>query len=65
MLELQHEMIAEQFEELLLQEQAVADHYQALAREASDPAVRSRLQDILRDKRRHIELVRRLVEIMD
>jgi len=65
MLELQHQMISEQFRELLEQEQAVADRYESLAADAPDPTVKARLAEICRDKQRHIALVQRLLEIMD
>jgi len=65
MLELQHEMIAEEFRELLEQSHAVADRYMTLAAEAQDPELQARLQEVCRDKLRHIDLVQRLLEIVD
>ncbi|MCE5326417.1 MAG: ferritin-like domain-containing protein [Planctomycetaceae bacterium] len=64
MLDLQHQQLAEQFQDLLTQEQQVEGSYAAMAARASDPEIRTQLESIRTDKQRHIELIQRLLEIV-
>ena len=65
MLELEHEVLAEQFEALLRQEQQVEESYAGLAQKVTDPAALADIKNIHRDKQRHIQLAQRLLEIVD
>ncbi|MCE5277383.1 MAG: hypothetical protein ABFD92_12215 [Planctomycetaceae bacterium] len=64
MLDLQHQQLTEQFQDLLVQEQQAAGAYAAMAEQTADAQVKSQLESIRDDKHRHIELIQRLLEIV-
>ena len=57
-------VLAEQFEELLDREQEAVRLYAAWVSEAADPTMREEVEQLLREKQRHIELTERLLEIV-
>lgn len=57
--------IEEQFQSLLDHAQSAERMYAALADSAEDPAIRAEMNQLRRDKRRHILLAERLLEIVD
>ncbi len=65
MLELEHEQLAEQFRTLLDQQQQAEAGYAQLLPRLRDPHVLAQLQQVRRDKQRHIQLTERLLEIME
>lgn len=60
---LEQEQIAEQFQALLEMEKKAEALYAELAARA-DPALRARIEELRRDKLRHIRLTERLLEIV-
>ena len=64
MLELEQALLREQFQTLLTQEQQALQAYADLADKVTDPAVREHVEQLRRDKQRHVELTERLLEIM-
>lgn len=62
---LEQAFLRERFEDLLAHQEEALGHYETVAAEETDPQRLSHLQDILRDKKRHIELTRRLLEIVE
>ena len=64
MLELEQAILTERFQSLLEQEREVEQAYAGLAARAEDNDARRELQQIQREKLRHAELVRRLLEIV-
>ena len=65
MLDVEHAMLAEKFQDLLEQERRAEQTYADLAARALDPAARQQLELLAREKRHHVELVQRLLEIVD
>ena len=61
---LEEALLREQFESLLSQEQQALSAYAALIEEIEDPALRDQVQQLHRDKQRHVELTERLLEIV-
>jgi rubrerythrin len=57
--------LAEQFNALLDQEQQAADYYATMASKTDDPQVRRLVEQVHREKKRHIQLTQRLLEIVD
>ncbi len=64
MLELEHQQLAEQFHALLSQQQQAEKTYAQLLPHVTDPGDLAQLEHIHRDKRRHIQLTQRLLEIV-
>ncbi len=64
MLDLQHQQLAEQFQDLLTQEQQAEGTYAAMAEQTADPQIKIQLESIRSDKQRHIDLIQRLLEIV-
>jgi hypothetical protein len=62
---LDQSFLRERFEDLLTHQEAALGHYESAASEETDPQARTHLEDILRDKKRHVELTRRLLEIVE
>lgn len=62
---LDQSFLRERFEALLTHQEAALGHYESVASEESDPEVKTHLQEILRDKKRHVELTRRLLEMVE
>ena len=57
-------MLSERFEQLLLKQQAAAQAYQQLLDALRDPDLRADVDQVCRDKKRHIRLSERLLEIV-
>ena len=57
--------LAEQFNALLDQQQQAANYYAAMAAQTDDPQVRRQVEQVYREKNRHIQLTQRLLEIVD
>jgi len=57
--------LAEQFNALLDQQQQAADCYAAVAAKTDDPLMRRQVEQVQREKHRHIQLIQRLLEIVD
>ena len=57
--------LAEQFNALLDQQQQAANYYATMATQTDDPQVRRQVEQVCREKNRHIELTQRLIEIVD
>ena len=64
MLDLEQTMLTETFQGLLERERQARDAYADLIAQASDPEAREQLEQIHREKQRHVELVERLLEIV-
>ena len=65
MLDVEHAMLAESFRDLLEQERQAERTYAELVARADDPGVCRQLELILREKQRHVQLVERLLEIVE
>ena len=61
---LDHALLRERFQALLDQERRVEGIYASLASESADPARRELADRLRRDKKRHIQLAERLLEIV-
>ena len=57
--------LAEQFNTLLAREREAAQHYAAMADHVDDPELRKQVLQLHSEKKRHIRLARRLLEIVD
>ncbi|MBL7219405.1 MAG: hypothetical protein ISS69_04770 [Phycisphaerae bacterium] len=57
--------LAEQFNALLDQQQQAANYYATMAAQTDDPQMRSQVEQVYREKNRHIQLTQRLIEIVD
>ncbi len=62
---LEQERLREQFQALLDQEQQALAVYTELADKVQDPRLRDQVEELRRDKQRHVELTERLLEIVD
>ena len=62
---LEHTYLREQFESLLVKEKQAAESYGKLAIDLNDPTLREKLDQLCRDKHKHIRLTERLLEILD
>jgi rubrerythrin len=62
---LEQERLREQFQALLDQEQQALAVYTELADKVRDPRLRDQVEELRRDKQRHVELTERLLEIVD
>jgi len=65
MLDVQGMMVAEQLNSLLDQERQAAKLAAELAGQVSDESSRRQLEEMHRDKLRHVQLVERLLEILE
>jgi len=61
---LEQATLREQFQTLLSQEQQALEAYADLVAKVTDPAVRQQVEQLHRDKQRHVELTERLLEIV-
>ena len=61
---LDHALLRERFEALLDRERHVEGMYASMASESADPSRRELAEMLHRDKRRHIQLAERLLEIV-
>ena len=57
-------ILSEQFQRLLLKQQEVAEAYSELLKGLDDPKLRDQLDEVLREKQRHLRLSERLLEIV-
>ena len=62
---LEQALLRERFESLLKIEQEVQRAYEDLASLVDDPHGRQQIQQLARDKQRHIELTQRLLEMVE
>lgn len=62
---LEQALLREQVQELLAAERQAEAAYANLAQGASDPVLKEQLEQLCRDKQRHIRLAERLLEILD
>ena len=62
---LEQALLRERFESLLKAEQQARLAYEEVARLVPDPSRQEQIQQLIRDKQRHIELTRRLLELVD
>jgi len=58
-------VLKERFESLLAKEAQAADAYRQLVKSLNDPDQVKLVHQMIRDKQRHIELTRRLLEMVD
>jgi hypothetical protein len=65
MLDVEQAMLAEQFAELLAREQEAATACAELLAKVTDSNAHQQLQQIHREKVRHVQLVQRLLEIVE
>ncbi len=61
---LEEALLAEQFETLLSHAKQAESMYESLASSVSDPSMRNEIEQLLRDKRRHVLMTQRLLEIV-
>jgi rubrerythrin len=57
-------ILAEQFRRLLLKQQEAVQAYARLLKEVDDPELHEQVDQICRDKLRHVRLSERLLEIV-
>lgn len=62
---LEQAMLREQFETILADQQAALGMYESAALQEKDPNARAELDLLCREKKRHILLTERLLEIVD
>jgi rubrerythrin len=62
---LEQALLREQFLELLKREREAAEVYADLVARITDPALRQQVDQLRRDKQRHIRLTERLLEIVE
>ena len=58
-------VLAEQFAKLLAQAEQAEQMYAGIADQTDDPDLREQFQELSREKRRHVEMTERLLEIVD
>ncbi|MGB2820240.1 MAG: hypothetical protein WBF17_04620 [Phycisphaerae bacterium] len=61
---LEQAVLREQFQMLLSQEQQALQAYADLVAKVDDPAIREQVEQLRREKQRHVELTERLLEIV-
>jgi hypothetical protein len=61
---LEHAMLRDRFEELLDDQRRIEGVYASMADTTDDPSLREQIQQIHRDKCRHVYLTERLIEIL-
>jgi rubrerythrin len=62
---LEQSILREQFQQLLRKEREAEQAYADLAGKVTDPAVREQIDQLRRDKQRHIALTERLLELVE
>lgn len=62
---LEQAALREQFQTLLAREQYAAEIYGDLAGKVDDPALREQVEQLYREKLRHVRLTERLLEILE
>ena len=58
-------LLTEQFEKLLARAEQAEQMYAGIADETDDPDLREQIQELCREKRRHVQMTKRLLEIVD
>jgi len=58
-------VLAEQFEKLLAKAERAEQMYAGIADQTDDAHLREQFQELQREKRRHVEMTERLLEIVD
>ncbi len=58
-------MLREQFEALLAHQQAALGKYESVAAGNNDPQTKAEFDQLCREKKRHIRLTERLLEIVE
>ncbi len=61
---LEHVQLTEQFQELLEQQRQAMSAYNELAKKFDDPQIREEIDQLCKEKLRHIALTERLLEIV-
>jgi rubrerythrin len=62
---LEQAILRQRFESLLKTEQEVQRAYEELSRLVQDPLQQAQIQQLIREKQRHIELTQRLLELVE
>jgi rubrerythrin len=62
---LEEALLAEQFQTLLEKERQAACAYAGLAAKVTDPHLKLKIEQLCRDKEKHIRLAERLLEIVE
>jgi len=62
---LEEALLREQFQALLDQERKALRAYDELMGQVDDPVIQAQLEQLRREKLRHVELTERLVEIVE
>jgi len=62
---LEQAMLREQFQTLLTRQQRATEVYSELAAKMTDPRLRREVEQLRREKQRHVLLTERLLEIVD
>ena len=62
---LEQTLLRRQFETLLADQQAVLGQYESVAAQQDDPETQAHFEMLCRDKKRHIQLTQRLIEIVE
>ncbi len=62
---LEQALLREQFQSLLRQEKEALAGYDDLAASISDPVLQAQVEQLQREKQRHLRLAERLLEIVD
>lgn len=62
---LEQAILREQIQTLLANERQAEQAYAELAGKAEDPRLKTQLEQLHRDKQRHVRLAERLLEILD
>ena len=62
---LEQMLLRQQFETLLADQQAVLGQYESAAAQQDDPEAQAHFEMLCRDKKRHIQLTQRLLEIVE
>jgi len=57
--------LTERFQTLLAQERQAEREYGELAAATEEPALREQIEQLRREKQRHVDLTQRLLEIME
>jgi rubrerythrin len=57
--------MADQFQVLLRLEEQAEQTYSQMLQQTADPQLRAKIEQLLREKQRHIRLTQRLIEIVE
>lgn len=62
---LEHALLRERFEQILAAERQAEDGYARLLGEVSDDGLRRQVEQLCRNKQRHVRLAERLLELVE